>query len=893
MVKAVTHPEDFGRTSGQARRAMDPAVKAQDPYEYRLILPDGEVRWVLAYGQAVFDVVDGAQKAVRYVGTLQDLTDQRTQAEHFRQTSQCLELAVAAGKMAVWQVDYTTSELRSSPELNDLFELPANAKPEIAELRAMQLPEERERLAALLTSASDAGGFMETEYRICTARGNVRWLALRCNITFSPEGEPLSAVGVLSDATLRKSSEIRQGVISELSKRLSELDDPEDVTYAAAEVLGKALGVSRAGYGTIDKVRETIRISRDWNAPGIKSLAGVLRFRDYGSYIDDLKNGRTVVFSDADRDPRTAENADALKAISAQAVVNMPVTERGGFVALLYLNHERPRVWSNEELDLVREVADYTRSVTERRRAERELRVLNEDLEARVRAALAERSLLAEIVESTEAFVQVVAPDYSWLAINRAAADEFESIFGKRPTVGASMLDLLQDQPDHQAAVKAVWDRALGGETFSEVQEFGERVRRSYEMRFGLLREEQGSTAAAFQFVNDVTDRVSKERRLAQAEEALRESQKIEALGLLTGGVAHDFNNLLTPIIGGLDMLQRRLPEDERNRKLLSGALASAERAQTLVQRLLAFARRQPLQPTAVDLGQLIEGMAGLIGSTIGPRVELIVQVAGDLPAGHADANQVEMALLNLAVNARDAMPEGGRLIVGVDALRIDNPQPDELRPGRYVRLSVEDTGVGMDEATLKRAIEPFYSTKAVGQGTGLGLSMAHGLAAQLGGGLRLSSRLGEGVRVELYIPVSDQVPSVIAAGTGLESPQFSGVALLADDEELVRASTADMLSEIGFDVIQVESADEALRQIERGFAPDLVVTDHLMPGLTGVELARRLKSLRPDLPILVVSGFADIDGIAADVPRLTKPFRQDELYRSLRTLPLLNNCGN
>ena len=384
----------------------------------------------------------------------------------------------------------------------------------------------------------------------------------------------------------------------------------------------------------------------------------------------------------------------------------------------------------------------------------------------------------------------------------------------------------------------------------------------------------------------DLSDAKAREAELEVAQEALRQSQKMEAMGSLTGGVAHDFNNLLTPIVGSLDLLQRKGIGSERERRLIDGALQSAERAKTLVQRLLAFARRQPLQPTPVDLARLVEGMAGLIGSTLGPIIDVRVELAADLPPAKADPNQLEMALLNLAVNARDAMPDGGELTIAARRESVRTQQSLQLKPGHYVRLSVLDTGMGMDEATLSRAVEPFFSTKGIGRGTGLGLSMVHGLAAQLGGGLTIESAPGEGTTINLWLPIS------LAVADGDEQtveappvPEVLGTALLVDDEELVRMSTADMLTDFGYEVREAGSAEEALQLVRAGLKPDLLVTDHLMPGMTGAQLARELRTGRPDLPVLIVSGYAEAEGVDVELPRLTKPFRNAELAASLSAL--------
>jgi signal transduction histidine kinase/CheY-like chemotaxis protein len=386
-----------------------------------------------------------------------------------------------------------------------------------------------------------------------------------------------------------------------------------------------------------------------------------------------------------------------------------------------------------------------------------------------------------------------------------------------------------------------------------------------------------------YSITRDVTEEKARRAELEAAQEALRQSQKMEAMGQLTGGVAHDFNNLLTPIVGSLDMLQRRGVGSEREQRLIAGAMQSAERAKTLVQRLLAFARRQPLQAVPVDIAKLVTGMGELVSSTTGPQIRVVVEAPEELPPALADPNQVEMALLNLSVNARDAMPDGGTLRISASAETVGLRHQSKLRPGDYVRLSVADTGTGMDEATLARAVEPFFSTKGVGKGTGLGLSMVHGLASQLGGTLTLRSRLGMGTNVELWLPRTTLAPEAAPMRhETAEAPLPNGIALLVDDEDVVRMSTAEMLGELGYAVVEATSAEEAMRLVERGEHFDLLVTDHLMPGVTGTDLARRIRTDRPGVPVLLVSGYAESDGVAADLPRLTKPFRKDELAASI-----------
>jgi PAS domain S-box-containing protein len=397
------------------------------------------------------------------------------------------------------------------------------------------------------------------------------------------------------------------------------------------------------------------------------------------------------------------------------------------------------------------------------------------------------------------------------------------------------------------------------------------------------ITEHKEAEAELRELNDNLEQRVAEEvSRRSSAEDALRQSQKLEAMGQLTGGVAHDFNNLLTPIVGSLDMLQRKGLGNERDQRLIEGAIQSAERARTLVQRLLAFARRQPLQPVPVDVKQVIDGMADLISSTTGPQVKVVVEVSDNLPPAVADPNQLEMALLNLAVNARDAMPSGGilRLSAGVADVHTGG---SDLGPGRYITLSVADTGVGMDEATLKRAIEPFFSTKGLGKGTGLGLSMVHGLALQLGGTLRMRSRPEVGTNVELWLPVtSAKVVKATGRTDGFDERGRHGTVLLVDDEDLVRETTAAMLSDLGFSVVEACSGEEALSLLNNGLIASLLVTDHLMPGMNGTELARFVKETSPATYVLIISGYAGVEGVAPDLPRLTKPFRQEQLAAML-----------
>jgi PAS domain S-box-containing protein len=378
------------------------------------------------------------------------------------------------------------------------------------------------------------------------------------------------------------------------------------------------------------------------------------------------------------------------------------------------------------------------------------------------------------------------------------------------------------------------------------------------------------------------------EQRTREHEEALaklHEAQKLETLGQLTGGVAHDFNNLLTPVIGNLDLLRRRLAEGDKNHRLIDGALQAASRAGTLVQRLLAFARRQDLQPRAVEIGALLDGMTDLMQRSIGPTVKVQLDCPSDLPPARVDPNQLELAILNLAINARDAMPAGGTLRIEARSQHVESG--GKLKPGDYVSISVRDTGSGMAPETLARAIEPFFSTKGVGQGTGLGLSMVHGLAAQLGGMLDIKSELNKGTTAAIWLPVSSEIP---VAGGGDEAAvtvaREAATILLVDDEDIVRTGTAEMLADLGYEVVQASSGAEALRMLRSGIEVDLMITDFLMPGMNGVALIEHGTAIARDMKVLLLTGYSTIsEGPGAHLPRLGKPYRQAELSRRVADL--------
>ena len=1019
---AGLHPDDREATDAAVQRALAPDGPGEYDIEYRTVgIEDRVERWVAAKGKAFFEGSGAARRAVRFVGTVRDIGERKAATQALRESEARLRgvLEGMGEGFALLDRGFRIREINA--EGMRLETRPREAIVGKTHWEAYPGSEEGE-IGRLYKRAMAERAPVGLEHRYTWQDGRDAWLDMRAY----PTGDGLAVF--YRDITERKRAEARRLALVELSDRIRDIDDPAELSFAAAEILGRTLGVSRAGYGTIDTAAETITIERDWNAPGIESLAGVLRFRDYGSYIEDLKRGETVVFADAEKDPRTAATADALKAISAQAVVNMPVTEQGGFVALLYLNHATAREWPEEELALVREVAERTRTAVERRRAEQALR----QSEAGARKLAAQQSAtlgqLAEGVIVTDAAGRItlineaaarlhgvrrldVAPDaysaaYSLLTedgrpypsldlplaravrgetvlearwrIRRPDGSEVLAVGNARPVldgagrqVGAVLT--IRDDTARRAAEEALerlnrsleetvaertreldrvwrnsrdllvvvgadgvfravnpaWTAILGhepdevvGHSFldfiwpddagatrdaldtaaskSDLTDFENR----YRHKDGTPRWISWRTSAegdlVYAYGRDVTAEKEQAAALRLAEEQLRQSQKMEAVGQLTGGIAHDFNNLLAGITGSLEMLgvrvaQGRVAEIDR---YVNAAQGAAKRAAALTHRLLAFSRRQTLDPKPVDLNRLVAGMEDLVRRTVGPEVAVEVVAAGGLWTTLADPNQLENALLNLCINARDAMPDGGKLTIETANRWLDARAARErdLAPGQYVSLCVSDTGTGMAPEVARRAFDPFFTTKPIGMGTGLGLSMIYGFVRQSGGQARIYSEPGQGATVCLYLPRhfdADGGGAEAAAGEARPPPRAGRgeTVLVVDDEPTVRMLIGEVLEDLGYAVIEAADGPSGLRALRSADRLDLLITDVGLPGgMNGRQLADAAREARPGLKVLFITGYAENavlnhGHLGPGMQVLTKPFSMESLAGRIKDM--------
>ena len=637
--------------------------------------------------------------------------------------------------------------------------------------------DDREQARAAVEAALRTGEPLECEYRVRMQDGSWRWVSAQGRCAYDEDGAPLSFPGVSFDIDSRKRAELRLAALIALGDRLAAPGEPEDLAWSAAEMLGRTLDVDRAGYGTIDPVAEEIQVDRDWNAPGVGTIAGTLRFREHGSYIEELKRGETVAIADVRLDPRTADTAAALEKITARAFINMPVTEQGGFVAMLYLNHGHVRAWPDEELSFIREVAERTRVAVERRRAEQELAALTASLEQEVEA---------------------------------------------------------------------------------------------------------------------------RTRDLLVAEESLRQAQKMEAVGQLTGGLAHDFNNLLTGIGGAIEMMQVRISQGRIGEldRYVTAAQGAVRRAAALTHRLLAFSRRQTLDPRATDVNRLVTGMEELVQRTVGPAITVEVVGSVGLWPAMVDPNQLENALLNLCINARDAMPDGGRITIETANKWLDDRAAKErdLEPGQYLSLCVTDSGTGMTPEVQARAFDPFYTTKPLGEGTGLGLSMIYGFARQSGGQVRIYSELGQGTTMCIYLPrhygETDAIETTTDVTLGdLPAEARARTVLVVDDEPTIRMLAVELLDELGYAALEAGDGASALRVLQSGAAIDLLVTDVGLPGqLNGRQVADAARERIPGLKVLFITGYAEnaVFGngpLGPDTALVTKPFAMEAFASKVREL--------
>ncbi len=528
--------------------------------------------------------------------------------------------------------------------------------------------------------------------------------------------------------------------------------------------------------------------------------------------------------------------------------------------------------------------------ISARRRAEDALRSLNERLEQEVASRTAQLQLSQDIIEASVDPICAFDTDYRLIAFNQAHSDDFYRIYGHRVQIGEVFPNLFSD--DQAPIIRRFMARALAGESYTVSQEFGDPdlAKPCWEVSYSPLRDPAGTVIGAFHYARDISVRLRADAELAETQEALRQAQKMEAVGQLTGGLAHDFNNLLTGMMGNLELLQLRVARGRHDDldRFVNAAQGAGRRAASLTQRLLAFSRRQTLDPKPTDVNKLIFGLEEMLQRTVGATTDIEIVGAVGLWTAEIDAGQLENAILNLCINGRDAMPDGGKLTIETANKWIDDRTSRErdLPPGQYISLCVTDTGTGMSAETIERAFEPFFTTKPIGQGTGLGLSMIYGFARQSGGQVRIYSEIGEGTTVCIYLPrhhgdalldIDTQTSALVDGGNGQ-------TILVVDDEATIRHLIDEVLDDLGYTVIGAGDGAAGIKVLQSGARIDLLITDVGLPnGMNGRQVADEARRLRPGLQVLFITGFAENAAVGnghlePGMELLTKPFTLEAL---------------
>ncbi len=693
------------------------------------------------------------------------------------------------------------------------------------------------------------------------------WLNLDYSPVLGEDGVPAGVICFLAETTDRVLAGRKAAFLLSLSDDLRALSTPADIMSMTAVRLGEQMNASRVFYAEVNA--GLMSVERDYHS-GVGPIVGQHSLESFGpAILAAYTSGAPVVVHDVMTDPRLGDEArEGLTEREVGGYIDVVLFQEADFISLLAVQSATARTWTDDEVMLVQQVGERVKVAIERARAERDrLWDLSQDMLAR---------------GDYEGMLSAVSP--AWTRILGWTESELLT----------RTYETLNHPEDNSQTLAAIKEMAQTRQPIRFENRIATRDGDWKHIEWTLSPEADGLNFIAVG--RDLTEANARRAELESAQEALRQSQKMEAIGQLTGGIAHDFNNMLTGVIGSLDLMRRNIASGRMDRvdRYIDAATVSAQRAAALTSRLLAFGRRQSLDMKAMDVNALVAGMEELLFRTLGEQIELGTDLAPELWAASSDENQLESALLNLCINARDAMPNGGKLIIETTNTRLDERYTrdhPEVTPGDYVVLSVTDTGSGMAPTTMDKVFEPFFTTKPVGQGTGLGLSMVYGFARQSGGHVRIYSEVGQGTTVKLFLTRSLGGEALVAAMPSPETPRGSGeTVMVVEDDPSVRMIVTELLSEVGYGVLEATDADTAIPILQSNQRIDLLVSDVGLPGMNGRQLAEVARQSRPDLKILFITGYAQNAAVRAGfladgMDMMTKPFAVDALATKIRDI--------
>jgi PAS domain S-box-containing protein len=838
------------RTSGRPQEAMNAALQLGTAHHERWhVRKSGERFWATG---SISRLLDEVGNLTGFVKVLRDSTAEHLAGLALRETQDRLRRAQEAGGVGAFSLDLTTHVLSPTPEFCKMFGLPIVPEIPVEEVQALLF--EEDFAVASDPDARRAGTApLNVTYRIKRhSDGEVRVISRIGEYERGEDGRPALLVGVVQDVTERRRAE-------------RELYESEQRFRALAQALPNHVWTASPD-GMLDWFNDRV-------------------YEYSGFSVGELDGQSWAQMVHPDDLPAAAERWQSALATATVYEMEFRLRQADGS----YRWHITRAVPVKDAAGSVVRWIGTNTDIQEQRETRSKLESLNRTLEERVAERTADRDrmwrLLTDIMLVADFNATIIAVNPAW-----------KYIFGweEEELVGLSFMNLIH--PDDLAAtLDEVGKLSEGATTF--------RFENRYQTRDGTYRNISWTAVPDESFIHAVGRDVTEERNAAEAlrrtELALQQAQKMEAIGNLTGGVAHDFNNLLQVVAGNLQLLAKDIYGNDRAQRRIANALAGVDRGSKLASQLLAFGRRQALDPRVLNAGRLVRGMDEMLRRTIGEGVEVETVVSGGLWNTLVDPVQLENALLNLAINARDAMDGFGKLTIEVGNSYLDDSYArshQDVAPGQYVSVSVTDTGSGMSPELIEKVFEPFFSTKPEGKGTGLGLSMVYGFVKQTGGHVKIYSEVAHGTTVRMYLPRSMQQEDVEVVQTDQPVEGGPETILVAEDDEGVRATVVEMLQDLGYRVLKASDASSAFAIIESGISIDMLFTDVVMPGpLKSAELARKAKERLPSLAILFTSGYTEnsiVHGGRLDpgVQLLSKPYTREALARKIRHL--LNNRG-